>query len=234
MLRLRLPRLASRLLLVLAAACGRSDGRRAAPALAARATDSTGTFVVLGRDDTIAVERYARTSGRVLGTIVHGDGTRIQYEARVAPDEAITRLELWLWRPGVPLDSRPAQHSITELHGPARDSLVRVDRDSVGPTRIRRLLVAPGSQPYLLPSVGLAQQALRRARALGGDSLTLPVVVLNGSASPQRVRIRWLPRDSVEIGVGGTHVRLGLDAQGGIRAGMDPALGITLQRVPPR
>ncbi len=222
------------LVLLIAAACGRTDSRRAAPQLAAHAADTTGAFVVLGRDDTIAVERYARAPGRVLGTIVHGDGTRIQYDAQVAPDEGITRLDLKLWRPGMPLDSRPAQHSITELHGPARDSLVRVDRDSTGPTRVFRLVVPAGSQPYLIPSVGLAQQALRRARALGGAAPTLPLVLLNGNASPQRVQIRWLPGDSAEVGVGGTRVRLGLDAQGGIRAGADSSLGITLARVPPR
>lgn len=231
---MRLLRVCPRLLLLLAAGCSRPDARRSTPELAARAIAGGGAYVVLGRDDTISVERYGRAPGRVLGTIVHGDGTRIEYDARVAPDESITRLELRLWRPGVPLDSRPLQHSITELRGPARDSLVRVDRDSAGPVRVFRLLVPAGTQPYLVPSVGLAQQALRRARFLGGAAPTLPIVLLNGAASPQRVKVRWLPADSVEIALGGTSVRLGLDAEGRIRAGSNPALGISLVRLPAR
>ena len=220
-------------LLCAVAACSRGDRSRASPELAVSGRDTAGAFLVMSERDTMALEHYARSPGRVQGTIVHGDGTRIQYDASVGPDEAITRLELRLWHAGSALDSRPAQQSITELRGSARDSLVRTDREAGAP-RVFRMNVPPGTQPYLIPSVGLAQQALRRARFMGGPSVELSLVVLNGAALTQRVRVRWLPRDSAEIAVGNNRVRMGLDAEGRIRDGADPALGITVRRVPAR
>ncbi len=219
-------------LLVLAAlaGCRTPDARRPEAELARRGEDVSGGFLVLEDRDTVATEQYTRSPGHLRGTLVHGDGTRIRYDATVAEDEAIVRLELSLWRPGAALDSRPAQHSITELTGPARDSLTRTDRER-GPQRVWRQVVPGGAQPYLIPSVALAQQVLRRARVLGGDSVALGIVVLNGAAMAQRVSVRWLPGDTALIGVAGNHVRVGLDAQGRIEDGSDPALGMSVKRL---
>lgn len=212
------------------AACRKPDARRPEAELVGRAADAAGGFLVLADRDTIATERYTRTGGHLRGTIVHEDRTRIDYDATLAADESIVRIELSLWRPGAALDSRPAEHSVTELSGPARDSLTRTDRDR-GPARVSRTVVPGGAQPYLIPSVALAQQVLRRARRLGGDTVALGIVVLNGAAMPQRVHVRWLPGDSALISVAGNHVQVGLDAQGRILDGSDPALGMSVRRV---
>jgi hypothetical protein len=228
------PFIALALLLPLLAACRGGDSRRLPDAPPGSGSgDTGGAFVILGDPDTIATERYTRSPGHLSGLLLHSDGTRIQYEATVARDESITRLELRLWHPGAAPDSPPAEHSVTELRGAAADSLLRADRVDEGRARRFRVLVAPGAQPYLLPSVGLAQQLLRRARRLGGDSTQLEVVVLNGAALPQRVGVRWLPGDSAEVRVGGARVRLGLDADGRIRAGSDAALRMSLKRLAP-
>ena len=219
------------LALLLPGGCRRQpDVRRPAAELAGRARDDGGGFVILAEGDTMATERYTRSPGHLRGVLTHGDGTRIRYDATIGPDEAIVRLELSLWRPGAPLDSRPAQHSVTELRGPARDSLARTDQEG-GPARRFQVIVPAGAQPYLIPSIALAQQVLRRARALGGDSTSIPIVVLNGAAMPQRVGVRWLPGDSAAITVAGNHVRVGLDAQGRILDGSDPALAMSVRRL---
>ncbi len=213
------------------AACRRPDARRPEVELAGRGTDAAGGFLVLADRDTVATERYTRSPGHLRGTIVHEDRTRIDYDATLAADESIVRIEMSLWRPGAALDSKPAQHSVTELAGPARDSLTRTDRER-GPARVSRTVVPGGAQPYLIPSVALAQQVLRRARVLGGDSVALGIVILNGAALPQRVSVHWLPGDSALISVAGNHVRVGLDPQGRILDGSDPALGMSVRRLP--
>lgn len=212
------------------AGCHKPDARRPDAELPGRGDDAGGGFLVLDDRDTVATERYTRTSGHLRGTLVHGDGTRVRYDATIAADESIVRLELSLWHARAPLDSPPAQHSLTELRGPARDSLERTDRES-GPERVFRTVVPGGAQPYLIPSVALAQQVLRRARVLGGDSTAIGIVVLNGAAMPQQVGVRWLPGDSVALTVAGNHVRVGLDGEGRILDGSDPALGMTVRRL---
>ena len=219
------------LALLLPGGCRRQpDVRRPAAELAGRARDDGGGFVILAEGDTMATERYTRSPGHLRGVVTHGDGTRIRYDATIGADEAIVRLELSLWRPRAPLDSRPAQHSVTELRGASRDSLARVDQEG-GPARKYNTIVPAGAQPYLIPSVALAQQVLRRARRQGGDSTSIAIVVLNGAAMPQRVRVRWLPGDSAELAIAGNHLRVGLDADGRIRDGSDPALGMSVKRL---
>ncbi len=211
------------------AACRKPDARRPEAELAGRGEDAAGGFLVLEDRDTVATERYTRSPGHLRGTIVHGDHSRIEYDATIAPDEAIVRLELRLWPAGAALDSKPAQHSVAELSGPARDSLTRTGRAS-GPEQIWRQVVPGGTQPYLVPSVALAQQLLRRARVLGGDSVAFEIVVLNGS-SMLPVSVRWLQGDTALITVADRHVRVGLDAHGGVQDGTDPALGLSVRRL---
>ncbi len=228
----------NRLALVLAllalapAGCRKPDARRPEAELGGRGEDLAGGFLVLEDRDTVATERYTRSPGHLRGTITHADGVRIGYDATVADDESIVRIELSLWRAGAALDSPPAEHSVAVLGGPARDSLVRTSGVR-GPERITRETVPGGAQPYLIPSVALAQQVLRRARVLGGDSVAFSIVVLNGAALAQRVSVRWLPGDSALIGVAGSHVRVGFDAEGRIQDGTDPALGIAVKRLAP-
>ncbi len=198
--------------------------------LAERGLDPGGSFLVLAERDTVATEHYTRSAGHLRGEVVHGDGTRVRYDATIASDESIVRLELSLWHARSPLDSPPAQHSLTELRGPARDSLTRTDREG-GPQRVFRTVVPGGAQPYLIPSVALAQQVLRRARVLGGDSTAIGIVVLNGAAMPQQVGVRWLPGDTAVITVAGNHVRIALDAEGRVLDGSDPALGMSVRRL---
>ncbi len=211
------------------AACRKPDARRPEAELPGRGEDPAGGFLVLVGRDTLAAERYTRTPGHLRGTIVHGDHTRIEYDATVADDEAIVRLEMRLWPPGAALDSKPAQQSVAELGGPARDSLPRTSRGR-GPERVWRQVVPGGTQPYLVPSLALAQQLLRHARVLGGDSAAFEVVVLNGSTTLP-VSVRWLRGDTALIAVGGRHVRVGLDAEGRIEDGADSAAGVSVRRL---
>ena len=211
--------------------CRKPDAHRPPAELAARGPDGGGSFLVLAERDTVATERYNRSPGHLRGRVLHGDGTRIEYDATLADDESIVRLDLRLWHARAPLDSPPAQQSVTEMRGPARDSLSRTDRDG-GPARVFHTVVPGGAQPYLIPSVALAQQVLRHARVLGGDSVAIGIVVLNGAAMPQRVSVRWLPGDSALITVAGNHVRVGFDADGRILDGSDRALGMTVKRLP--
>lgn len=225
-------RLASLSLPLLALACGHRDAPPAAehaPTLAVRGApvaDSAGAFVVLRGRDTLATERFSRAGGRLSGVVrTHGrrghTARTTAYAADLAPDGSITRLTVR--RLGM-----PAGDTAVVLPG---DSLLHVSRRGVKRVA-RRDTATPGLIPYYLPSVALAEQVLRAARARGGDSARVRVLALNGGGVRESVLVRWLPGDSALASVSGNQLRLALDPAGrSILGGWDPNLEIRLERV---
>jgi hypothetical protein len=93
--------------------------------------------------------------------------------------------------------------------------------------------VPPGTLLYLNPSVAMLEQMLRRARAVGGERVSMPVLSVAAGDAPQLVwpDIRWLDGDSVQISVAEDsqiHARVGAD--GLIRSGVNPPQGVRMER----
>lgn len=198
----------------------RPPARRAAAA----PPDTGGAFVLLRGQDTLVTEHYSRSPGRLEGQLRLADGRLWAYRAEIDPAQLVTRIDQHrTGRGAVPLDASAI------LGG---DSILRTLRLGAAPPGVQRDTVPPGSVAYLLPSAALAEQVLRRARALGGDSAQVPVAALGPTGVVrERVRVHWLPGDSVHVSVSGNEVWLAVDSAGRILGARNPNLDLRLERI---
>lgn len=209
--------------LLLAAACA-----PAAPPVAAPPPAQEGAFVVRLGTDTTFVERYTRTADRLEGEVVARSprtATR-RYVAELRPDGTIGRFEVTLETPGM----SPAPPPVRYVVEPEGDSLaVRLERgDSV---RVTRVAAGPGVIPYLRGSYALYEQAVRQARAAGGDSASVALYPVGArEAAPLGVRV--LGPDAARIHDIAGPVEVHLDAAGRIVRADGGSTGMTVERVP--
>jgi len=190
----------------------------------------TGQFVVrLGRD-TLAIEQYTRSADRLEGEQVVRNPRTVHriYSVTFGPSGAAERYEL-------------VTHNVSGGPGPAEtratatfqgDSAVATvpRRDSSATVRSR---VGAGALPFLGQSFGLVEEVTRRARAAGGDSFTMSMLVL-GDTAPMPVTVTRAGADSLILmldGIGPLRARV--DDRGTLRgvSGMGGTAQITVERV---
>ncbi len=193
-----------------------------APA-AAGAQDAR-VFYLHASRDTLFAERFRRTAGRVEGELVaRGPNQRWTYTVTMSVAGLVSRLENEFRLASDSGGSPPRQSAELNFRG---DSVVA--QAGSGSTAVtQRLATRAGAMPYVNPSFLLVELALRRARILGGDSLEVPMFAVSGGQTFP-LTVKWLPPDSVVIGLGGVPARLAVDAQGAIRGGSIPSQGLTL------
>jgi hypothetical protein len=88
-----------------------------------------------------------------------------------------------------------------------------------------------GAIPYIKPSTALMEQIVRRARALGGAEVRIPVFVVSGAGATVFARAEFTSPHAAWLTLGGTEVLLRLDEAGRITAGSIPAQNLTIERV---
>jgi hypothetical protein len=125
-------------------------------------------FVTTVYTDT-EVEEFARTDRRILGTIGGRHGDTLRYNAYLG-------------------DSGRVQSVLIEASSSRRGER-HVFRE--------RFVVPKGSMPILSGSVALWEQMLRRARAVGGDSISIPTVLLGRESTRNVITITSNGLDSV-------------------------------------
>lgn len=197
---------------VLAALTGRLEGQSPAR-----------TFVLRAGKDTIAVERMTRSPGRIEGDLLFPSGNqRWHYIATVGPDQRVLSMAN---------EVRFASDSPT---GPARQTAHLVFAgDSVfisiaSPVSAQqRIRTRPGAVPYINPSFGLVEQAIRRGLEVKGDSLDVPLFALIGGTTVMATLVRR-GADSVVFSLSGIPTRLAVASDGTIRGGAVPAQGLQL------
>ena len=95
--------------------------------------------------------------------------------------------------------------------------------------RTTRVGMPKGTLPVMATSVAFLEQLLRRARVVGGDSVSLPVMVLGAQASLDVLTMIANGSDSVVfVGRDGklaNGVHLAVDTQGRILGGLIPISG---------
>jgi hypothetical protein len=188
-------------------------------------------FALLRNGDTIAVERYTRTGDVLQGEVFDiQDNARLEYNARVGADERITRIELSFYSNG---ETAPRQQAVAEFRG---DTVTARSRDAGEDQETERLVTPEGTTVHVGVSVAMLEQLLRRARAVGGDTTSLPVLLVSSdedrSEPIQRVTVRRLGQDSVHVFLDGQNqVRVAVDAQGRIQGGANPAAEIRMVRL---
>lgn len=209
-------------LAALAACATAQPGTQAATAAAA---SQAGTFYMIQRGDTIASERFTRTATRLDAQLGGKIGPRLVYGADLAPDASVTRLEARAYT-GAATDTTPQQRSVATFRG---DSVI-VEVMGAG-ARTNRMGTTRGVVPYVNPSPSLMEQILRRGRALGGDSVAVPILVVGGGQTLPAT-VRFMGADSAVIALGPVQVRARTDRAGALLGGTVPSQDIVIARTP--
>jgi hypothetical protein len=173
------------------------------------ATDTTTVYSLIGRD-TVAVEQFTRSAGRLEGTVV----SRVprvavsHYVAELGADGHITKVRI-----------EPLRADRTPVT-PVRYQEVTIGSDSLeyrgvrgDSVTTRRVAAAAGVVPFVHPfwSYGFYDQALRQSARAPGDSIPIVFYQVGAPAAsamtfvregPGAIRITWR-------GVGTIHFRYG-------------------------
>ncbi|HET9707908.1 MAG TPA: hypothetical protein VFP39_06370, partial [Gemmatimonadales bacterium] len=151
------------------------------------------------------LESFGRSDRAVTGVLVSGPGDSVRFRIRAAKDDLVT---------GVDITLHPATSRDEPLHS-------------------TRVGMPKGTLPLLGTSVAFLEQLLRRARAVGGDSVTIPVMQVGAQASLDVFTVIQNGADSVVlVGADGNPalgLHLAVDGQGRILGGVIPASGSRIQ-----
>lgn len=147
------------------------------------------------------LETFGRTNRAVTGVLVSGPGDSIRFRIRVAGDDLVN---------GVDITLHPA-----------------TSRDQ--PIRTTRVGMPKGTLPMMGTSVAFLEQLLRRSRAVGGDSVSIPVMSVGAQAALDVFTVIRNGSDSVVlVGPDGNWtaaLHLAVDQQGRILGGVIPLSG---------
>lgn len=192
------------------------------PAFAlAQDTERATFYLVVGRD-TVIVERSTRTA------------TRLQFELFETKRHRMVNFDGSVNAAGIVEAATVSIFTSDRRATPAVRVGVRFLDDSVafeqnGTTNWLR--VGRGALPNMNPSSVLLEQALIRARALGGDSVSLAWVYLPAGPSVP-VTIRWRGADSATVVFAGVTMRAAVSPSGRLLGGTIPAQNARLIRGP--
>ena len=164
---------------------------------AATGQERVRTFVLHTASDTIAIERVKRSAWRLEGDLLFkAANQRWHYVAGLGPEGLVRTLD------------NEFRFAADPSAGPARQTAhLEFIGDSVIVTLlppasgVQRIGSERGVVPFINTSFGLVEQALLRARQLGGDSLRLPFFAMSGGQTfPVQVRVR---PDTVTLSLNG-------------------------------
>ncbi|HEY0970372.1 MAG TPA: alpha/beta fold hydrolase [Gemmatimonadales bacterium] len=188
-------------------------------------TDSSSSgFVVLMGADTIAVERFTRTPSRLSGELTSPTQGIVQsWTFELSPTGDVTSATSEVRRAGDASTAAPLQVASIAFDGDS-DSATVVVTDSA-----RRAATPPGALPFVNLSAGVIEQIVRRARAMGGDSATVPLLPF-GAVDAFPARVRWATPDTAVVTVGGVALHVAVDRDGTLRGATVPAQGVRFVR----
>src|SRR5690606_18154333 len=130
-----------------------------------------GTYAILNGADTAVLERWVRSDDSLKVTMDVIGQVRLEFTASTNSDATFSNMSMQVFQPG-------SNEAVEEAHAEFRDdSVIARQKVQAGMDTVRRATRA-GAVPYLSPSVTLTEQIVRRARAIGGDSVAVPVFVV--------------------------------------------------------
>lgn len=195
--------LAAAALLSLASLTASSSAAQVAPGVAAVAgADSMSAFVVLVGGDTLGVERFVHTRERLAGELTMRGQPRVAYDIALDGPGRTRHMALSVHAPGASPQAPPAQRLLIR---PAGDS-VAVDVAAGGnPPRTQRLAMTPDAVLALGNAFATLDLVVDRARAMGGDSVEVPVFLVSGGQQVTTT-VRLVSADSAVLAIGGVEV----------------------------
>jgi hypothetical protein len=161
-------------------------------------TMDSGSFALVVRGDTTVVEEFVRRSDLLEGIVrPRVRGAKFgwaRYRVEFSPSGEATRSQLSIGRVGTSPDSPPVSTQAITF-GP--DSIVE-ELPNRTPTRVSYIR---GTVPLFAPSIAMLQEVVRRARRISPSvrELGMPVYPLLENARIDRVRVRWIGRDTVSF-----------------------------------
>lgn len=160
-------------------------------------------FVSMVYSDT-TYETFGRTTRAVTGLLVQDSGDSIRYRIRTASDDLVTGVDF-------------------TLHPASRRGQ---------PLRTRRVGMPKGTLPLMGNSAAFLEQLLRRAKAIGGDSLSIPVMQVADASTTVFTLVRH-GQDSVLLltpdGDPRNGIHLAVDPQGHILGVDVPLSGLRIR-----
>ena len=189
----------------------------------AQAAADRATFYLLLNNDTLGIERAVRTNQRLEGDFLDKmRGVRVRYALTLGSDATATGVETWLYRTST--DTAAMQHAVLRFQG---DTIVV---EIPGAPAAQRIPTQRGALVYINPSAAILEQALRRAKVLGGTTQQLP---LFPSAGGQTVPldIAWIGADSATLTLGGVVMRAAVAPDGKLLGFVVPSQNFRAIRV---
>ena len=188
-------------------------------------------LLLLAGQDTIAIERFARTSDRLESEmLVRAQNVRITFTATLRQDGTVSRV-VNEYRGGALERSAPPLQAVTIT---MRDDSAIAEITAPTPS-VQRLHAAPGAIPFINPSFAILELVLNRARIIGGDSVSVPGFAVAGGATfafaVHRFGVNLRGVDSVVVTIGAVATRLAVSPRGEILGGTVPAQGLRIERV---
>lgn len=217
-----------RVVACIAAALGAAVASPLAPLAAQAGAADSGVFVLrTAGGDTVSVERFTRAGDALAGELL----TRIpqpmrqRYTATLAPDASVRRFVDSVWLGGAAPAGAPAQWLAITIRGDSATGEVHAG----GQTRTQSAATRAGAVVYVNPSMALLEQAVRRARALGGTSVTVPMLSIAGGMTIG-AGVRFVGTDSTVVTLSTVEIHLATSPQGTIAGGAIPSQGIVIVR----
>lgn len=193
----------------------------------AQGGDRRDLLLLLSAADTVAVERFSRTPTRLeTEMLIRAANARFTVGVDLASDGAALALQNTYRQAAADPASPPLQSAAARFTG---DSVI-IDVSGGGRTVTQRFATRAGAVPFLNPSFALVELMIARARAIGGDSVSVPVWNLQGGTTATASVIRR-GGDSVVVLIGAVPAHLAVNAAGDITGGSVPAQGLRIVRV---
>ncbi len=198
----------------------------AATSLHAQASERAVFLVRLGAD-TIAVERASRTGAQLEGRLlIRSPALRIGQQLTLTDSSAVARVVTTVGI-GATSDSVQQRAELT-FRGDSAASHVEDTRAPV-PVADRQFKVTRGAIPFVNLSGLSLELILRRARALGGDSARIPLLLIGGQGVTATVTRRGA--DSVVVSLGGVSLHARTDGEGRLLGAAVPTQNVVFERL---
>lgn len=184
------------------------------------------TFVVTQADDTLAVERVARTSSRVESDLsVRGQGPNLHFVLALDPQALVSSMTITMRLAGAAPGAPPIQAGTLVFRG---DSVIG---EMTAPARsTQRFAAGTGALPFVNLSMATAEQLVRRARVIGGARVQVPMFAVGGAQILPAV-VTWSTPDTAVISLGGVPLRAAIGADGRLLGAVVPSQGVRFTRV---
>ena len=167
---------------------------------AERQLESGRSYMSMTYTDT-TLESFGRTDEAITGVLIEGLGDSVRFRIHTNPDALVSVVDFTL-HPATSRGERPVT---------------------------RRIGMPKGTMPLMGSSVAFLEQVLRRARVVGGDSVSIPVMMVGAQASLDVFTVIRNGSDSVVLvtpdGNLTAALHLAVDSVGHIVGGVIPLSG---------